>query len=91
MSKDNKDEELLGWCAMRPIVLSARDTFLQTLIDSGQARVVSDMPKPQRQAELVVQPRYEYVFNDVPAIKRIELNGLAEHIAEAEAKHATKH
>lgn len=91
MSKDNNDEELLGWCAMRPIVLPATDYFLTMLVDSGRARVVSDKPKPQSQAELAVQPRYEYVFNDAPSIKIIEPKGLAECIAEVEAKHATKH
>lgn len=45
MSKDNGDEELLGWCALRPIVLPATDYFLTMLIESGRARVISDVPK----------------------------------------------
>jgi len=75
---------------MRPIVLPATDYFLTMLIDSGRARVVKDEPRLSATVEMVVQPRYEYIFKPWPLAK-IEVKNIAELIAEQEAKHATKH
>lgn len=93
MSTDNDDNDkdgLLGWCALRPIVLPASDYFLQMLIENGNARVVTNDHHVQGPEALVVQPRYEYI-NDPWPLAKIEVKGLAEHIAAVEAKNATKH
>lgn len=92
MSKDDDNDKdgLLGWAALRPIVLPASDSVFQTLIDTGRARVVISKPREIDPKQLAVQPRYEYVFFDAPLAK-IEVKGLAEHIAAVEAKNATKH
>lgn len=89
-NKDNDDDGLLGWCAMRPIVLPAGDTFLQKLIDDGHARKVTSRSQEIDPKQLAVQPRYEYVFFDAPLAK-IDMGNIAEAIAAVEARNATKH